>query len=1198
LLRLLSDFESGVGSLKALAAQRQILQSQLQERETQLTAKDAELRTQGEEIATLREALQGREHELHGLEDQLRQAERELADRKKALEAEKKAHADDVRKANAEAQARRDELHAVEHRLSGTEQALRESKQALEMEKASHEADVQSARREAALRTKEQDAREAELLRTIEEQAQKSAELAHREDTLHAHEGDLRERAEQLASERTQLDALRSQLEALRAQLDDRTQQLTKESEQLKAQAHSLHVLGQQLDARQEQLTDRLRAADQQQKQVEQSKQALQQAQASHEQALATLHKQQQEAQGHRAKLEAREQELQTQASTLAQREQALAQIERLRREVQARQQAAEAALARATALESECEQRTTQMLHELQEMQLHADEHQATAQTLTQKLAQVEQALALATTAAETERARTAEVTKQSRERLEQMRSQLETSFARRLESEKAAAADAARREAAQERLELEAQLATKLQAALAQAGPSEDEVQALLAGALAEQQAELEARFASQLDSARQASSTQQLEAARAQWEQQAARDLETLRQNSQRTLEAKLHEQRTQLELSFSRTLAERLEEQAGALRSQQTDVEASQQAMLEKWRNERAKLEEAAQREIAAALEAQRRELEARASAALEHALAQREATLHEQSEARLAQAMQQAREHAEAVLARQREQSESHLRSALDAALAEQRAEHEKALHTLRSKLHEESQAHGTASRELWEREAQLHLHTSLQQQESKLLEQAAMERDALLAKFEERLRDELTAIDNASVLGAENAIKLQREQMQQSFDSQLQHALLSEKGRMQRELQSLLSVVEEYEQLWHIERHEAARLTNDFAKASQDAQEADHVVGVLRDKLREELGQRKAIAEQMERATLQAGELQLTVDDLRTQLARAKSEGAARRSEQFLADPVAVTRRRRRLRQMRDLATQRQAKLREAGEALQHRYEQCELVLRNRSELAAARERIIEAERRVQRRMAGSKVGVLVLCAMGTFATVGLLSWAIAKQVAPATFIATSMVSADGRGRTLSERDLTSWQSYHETILTDPRFHQFASDRFQKAGMESLSTASSVSEFISSRIRHEERNPGEMKLHLTMQGRRAAERTLDTFTAAMTAFANTNQIQRVDGSVTKVAEASSTGGEPVDNAQTYYALSIMGSLTALVMGVSIAVWRRLARAKTAFERDTHLAGVLDDAKWGGPKVLDSFKQAPQAKKAA
>jgi hypothetical protein len=765
-------------------------------------------------------------------------------------------------------------------------------------------------------------------------------------------------------------------------------------------------------------------------------------------------------------------------------------------------------------------------------------------------------------------------------------MRVQLETTFARRLESEKAAAVDAARAEASREREALRSELESKLHAALASAGPAQSEVEKLVSQALESQRTQLAHEHAQRLQQASEAATSAQLAASQAQLEQQLATEREAWQATAAKQLDAALREQRSQLELRFSQTLSQKLEEQASSLKLEQQDVDAAQHALLDKWRSERAKLEEAARKEIAQALDAQRRELEHQAS----EALATREAVLREQSAAKLQEALHAARE-----------QAQSQVKQAVDEAVAQQRREHEAATSALRSQLALDASTQQTALRALWDREAQQHMQAALAEQEQRLLEHAAGERDALLAKFETRLRDELAAIDNASVLGAESAIKLQREQMQQSFDSQLQHAILAEKSRVQRELADVMQVLEEYEQLWSVERHEAARLTESHAKASQDAQEADHVVGVLRDKLREELGQRKAMAEQIEQAHTQTGELQLTVEHLRAQLAEARQASAAHRSEQFLADPAAVTRRRRRLRQMRDLAQQRQTKLREAGEALQHRYEQCELVLRNRSELAAARERIIEAERRVQRRAAGSKVGVLVLCAVGTFATVGLLSWALAKQVAPATYVATSMVSADGRGRTLSERDLTGWQTYHEQILKDPRFHQFASDRFQKAGIESLGTASAVAQFVSERIRHEERNPGELKLHLTMQGRRAAERTLDTFTASMTAFANTNQIQRVDGSVTKVASASDTGGEPIDNAQTYYALSIMGGLTALVMGVSIAVWRRLARAKTAFERDTHLSSVLDDAKWGGPETLQSFKQKPQAspaKKAA
>lgn len=1196
-LKLLSEFESGVGSLKALAGQRQMLQSQLADREQQLQTKDTELQEQSSQIEALRGTLHTREHELHLVEQQLMQAQREVAERKKALEAERAAHEADVFAAKEDASARAQELsqqkadlHNLEQRLAAAEKELANSKHALEAERAAHEADVQTARREASLRAKELDTREADLLSNIEELAEKGAELARREEQLHAHEGDLRERAEQLAAERAQLDAIR-------AQLDEREQMLAQQAKNVQQQHESLRTLGLQLDARQEDLIDRLRTAEQQTKQVEAGKADLVKSQHALEQAQSAVRQQQQDAASLRSKLDAREQELQQQAQSLVQREHAAQAVEQLRREVVAREQSASEALAKATQLEAECEDRTTQMLHQVQEMQLHADEHEAQAKAIAHKLSQVEQALAAAHAAIDTERARTADVTKQSRERLDQMRLQLETTFARKLETEKAAVHEQCKRDAARETAQLREQLEAKLQHALANAGPSQAEIDALLSERLDASRNEWEAANAAHLSKAIQQTTHEELTKARAQWESQLSSERTQLEQRSAQQLAEAVAAQRAQLELQFSQTLARKLEEQAQHLDAKQHDTEAAQEALLEKWRTERTKLEEAAQRDIKLALDRQLAELESQFATKWH----QREDELHREQEQRLQAAAQLAREQSEVALAQHRSVASVELKQAVESAVASQRAAHEQHVAAMRKELESQYAALRDTEREQASREAQSRLAAALSAQQQELHEHAATERDALLAKFESRLRDELSAIDNASVLGAENAIKLQREQMQASFESQLEHAIMSEKSRVQRELAGVMQVLEEYEQLWHVERNESARLASQQDDAKRESQEADHVVGVLRDKLREELSQRKQMAEQVEHSSLEVGELQLTVEDLRNQLARAKSDSASRRTESFLVDPAAVARRKRRLRQMRDLTEGQLKKVREGSEALKHRFDQCELVLRNRSELAAARERVIEAERRVQSRMATSKVGVLMLCAVGTFATVGLLSWAIAKQIAPATYIATSMVAADGRGRTLSTNDLNNWEKYHNDILKDPRFHQFASDRFQRAGMDSLGTATAVTQFVQEHLRSEMRNAGEMKLHLTMQGRKKAERTLDTFTAAMTAFANTNQIQRIDGSVTKIAEASDTGGEPVDNAQTLYGLGILGGLLTFVGGASIIIWRRLAKAKTAFERDTQMAGVLDEAKWGGPKVLDSFKQARgdgEAKKAA
>lgn len=384
-------------------------------------------------------------------------------------------------------------------------------------------------------------------------------------------------------------------------------------------------------------------------------------------------------------------------------------------------------------------------------------------------------------------------------------------------------------------------------------------------------------------------------------------------------------------------------------------------------------------------------------------------------------------------------------------------------------------------------------------------------------------------------------------------------------------------LAGMLEVVEEYEALWETERRECVRVTRDLTTATQDLTELEDVLGTLRERLKAEI---QGKAELVRRADEAQAVLESRESDLEALQAQVRElQERASNNACDISVREWVDRRRRRLSLVQKLSRERTTKLRKAGEALTTRFEQCEQVLAQRAELAGIRNRLIDAERRQQRAKATSKVGVVMLCAVAILAILGGLSYALAREVAPSTFIASSQIAADGRGRELSLAELEEWQRFHEGLLKDPMFHQAAAERFRRQGMGDLGSPSAVANLVREQLSIESIRAGQMDLHLKAAGSERTRRTLETLTAALAGEANAAQQRRIDGGVTNVSRAAATGDAPIDNTRMIWALVIMGAAAMVILCVSIGLWRKLARAKTSFEMDGQLEAALEDAKW-------------------
>ena len=475
-------------------------------------------------------------------------------------------------------------------------------------------------------------------------------------------------------------------------------------------------------------------------------------------------------------------------------------------------------------------------------------------------------------------------------------------------------------------------------------------------------------------------------------------------------------------------------------------------------------------------------------------------------------------------------------------------------------------------------------------------------QEALVRREEELATAQEEMHGKLTALEERR--SRLESVKRQNEAAAEEL-SQRQDALDALAARLEARAAELegsgnpaatgtasmvMEVIEEYEELWRIERlHgvqlereraelaarraelEAARTTMELARdqqsqalelSRQDQAELERVVEGLKERLRETALR----ARELEAQSIRPHDAQERATEPSHPQA-GDGHGAAMQAR--------LARRRQRLKTYKDLVRRQSVKVRKAGEALTKRFEQVEQVLAMRADLAAARQRIIQAEKKELNRTAISRTVAPLAGILAIISLTGALSWAIAREIAPAKFAATAVLKAEGRDRALNGGELAEWQKLHEGLISDPRLHEALAERYKRQGMALLAAPGDVAELTKGPLTFETGGDGELKLRLEGQGAEQTARILEIFTNGMTNFVNSGSIRRVDGATTAIAQAAAAGNDPIDSVRTQYTLAMAGGGSLFCSVLALTLWRRLSQAKTTFERDTQLETLID-----------------------
>ena len=251
---------------------------------------------------------------------------------------------------------------------------------------------------------------------------------------------------------------------------------------------------------------------------------------------------------------------------------------------------------------------------------------------------------------------------------------------------------------------------------------------------------------------------------------------------------------------------------------------------------------------------------------------------------------------------------------------------------------------------------------------------------------------------------------------------------------------------------------------------------------------------------------------------------------------------------------------------ERAAKIKRSETLLAERERECENVLTQRRDIIAKERELEKRERKVARAIGQKRSWGMLFYIVGTFAVIGVLSWAVADRIRPATFAASATVVADGRGRALDGSELAEWQRVHDAMVTDPAMLEAAAQRMKQRGILSLATPGALLERLGTDLTASSPQDGTLLLELRGQGQEKTRRELETFTVALTSQSNSGRQRRAGGAAAALEGEVRVGNDPVADERPELAGMIAaggGVLAAMLVGI---LWKRLSREREDFER--------------------------------
>lgn len=232
---------------------------------------------------------------------------------------------------------------------------------------------------------------------------------------------------------------------------------------------------------------------------------------------------------------------------------------------------------------------------------------------------------------------------------------------------------------------------------------------------------------------------------------------------------------------------------------------------------------------------------------------------------------------------------------------------------------------------------------------------------------------------------------------------------------------------------------------------------------------------------------------------------------------------------------------------------------------EAEQLHQQREAVAEMKAKLEQSAKQVAAKASKGRAATVLLSAVVTMAILALGAWYTAGQFAQPVHVASVELGVDPQAQ-LSERQLASWQSYHEALLEDPQFHELAARRLKSRGYHEFGTPSDVRSMVQEgMIGSESSRAGRLTLIYTGAGSDRTSRVLDTFSSALSSFANDVRDHRHDGAATAIVTPVSADPTPIEDPRLNLFAMIFGGLCAFALFASVILCRRLSRDMADFE---------------------------------
>lgn len=257
----------------------------------------------------------------------------------------------------------------------------------------------------------------------------------------------------------------------------------------------------------------------------------------------------------------------------------------------------------------------------------------------------------------------------------------------------------------------------------------------------------------------------------------------------------------------------------------------------------------------------------------------------------------------------------------------------------------------------------------------------------------------------------------------------------------------------------------------------------------------------------------------------------------------------------------------------------EEREALRKESEQLYL---QRESLAEAKAAVDRSAKKVAAKAAKGKAVNVVLAAVVTMAILAFASWYVVGEIAEPVHVASVELGADPQASP-TESQLEAWQDYHEALLDDPQFHELAARRLKARGYTQFGTPSDVRAMVSSGVIAMETSvDGRLTLLYTGAGADRTQRVLDTFSSALSSFANETRGHRYDSAATAIIVPASIDPTPIEDPRVNLFAMVFGGACAFALFSSLVLWRRMSRDISEF--DARLSDDLGLPATGGTEA--------------